>query len=145
MVQSYREEAGIDRDRRGGGVQSKKMIDVLDGFPDNVVACVAKGHVTKSDYDTLLIPRVEQALGHHEKIRCYYEIGKEFSGLDAGAAWEDAKIGIEHLTRWERVAVVTDVEWLRLATNAFRIFMPGAVRVFGLGESEEARRWITES
>jgi hypothetical protein len=25
---------------------------------------------------------------------------------------EDFKFGMEHITRWERVAVVTDVEWI---------------------------------
>lgn len=36
-----------------------------------------------------------------------------FSGIDAGAAWEDTKIGVEHLTRWERIAVVTDFDWMK--------------------------------
>ncbi len=119
------------------------MIEVLQGFPDNVVAWAAKGRVTKQDYEEVLIPAVERALERNGTIRCYYELSPEFTGFDAGAAWEDAKIGIEHLTRWERVAVVTDVEWIRLATNAFRFFMPGQVRVFSAAESVEARRWIT--
>ncbi len=119
------------------------MIEVLRGFPDNVVACAAKGHVSKQDYERVLIPEVERVLGRSAKIRCYYELSPEFKGFDAGAAWEDAKIGIEHLTRWERVAVVTDVEWIALAANAFRFLMPGQVRVFSLAESGEAKRWIT--
>lgn len=51
-------------------------------------------------------------------------------------------IGLEHLTRWERVAVVTDVEWLKLATNAFRFLMPRKVRVFPTSEAADAKRWI---
>ncbi len=31
--------------------------------------------------------------------------GREFSGLDSGAVREDFKIGVEHIARWERVAV----------------------------------------
>ncbi len=118
------------------------MVEILQGFPDNVVACAAKGQVTKQDYERVLIPSVERALERNAEIRCYYELRPEFRGFDAGAAWEDAKIGIEHLTRWERVAVVTDVEWIRLATNAFRFLMPGQVRVFSSAESAEAKRWI---
>ena len=119
------------------------MIELLEGFPDNVVACAAKGQVTKEDYERVLIPSVERALTRSAKIRCYYELSPEFKGFDAAAAWEDAKIGIEHLTRWERVALVTDVEWIRLATNAFGFLMPGRVRVFSAVESAEAKRWIT--
>ncbi len=120
-----------------------RMIELLQGFPDNVVACAAKGQVTKKDYEQALIPDVERALERNAKIRCYYELSPEFAGFDAGAAWEDAKLGIEHLTRWERVAVVTDVEWIRLATSAFRFLMPGQVRVFSAADSAEAKRWIT--
>jgi hypothetical protein len=32
----------------------------------------------------------------------YYEIAEDFSGFDPGAMWEDFKIGIEHLTRWDK-------------------------------------------
>ena len=119
------------------------MIEMLQGFPDNVVACAAKGHVTKQDYEQMVIPAVGRALERNAKVRCYYELGPEFKGFDAAAAWADTKVGIEHLTRWERVAVVTDVEWLRFATGAFFFLMPGHVRVFSLAESDEAKRWIT--
>ena len=121
------------------------MIQLLEGFPDDVVACAARGRVTKADYDGVLIPRVEQALSRNSKIRCYYQLGSDFSTFEPGAMWEDAKIGLEHLKQWERVAVVTDVEWLRLATNAFRFLMPGSVRVFPIAEAAEAKRWISGS
>ena len=119
------------------------MIEILQGFPDNVVACAAKGHITKQDYEHVLIPDVDRALERNAKIRFYYELSRDFEGFDAGAAWEDAIVGIRHLTRWERVAVVTDVDWIRLATSAFRFLMPGQVRVFSSAESAEAKRWIT--
>jgi hypothetical protein len=118
------------------------MIEVLQGFPENVVAVSAKGHVTRKDYDEVLIPRVKEALARHGKIRCYYELGPAFSALDGAAVWEDFKLGIEHLTRWERVAVVTDVPWIRLAVNFFRFLVPGDVKVFAAAQASEARRWI---
>ncbi|MGC2199566.1 MAG: STAS/SEC14 domain-containing protein [Stellaceae bacterium] len=118
------------------------MIEMLEGFPDGVVAAVAKGRVTKRDYDEALIPAVEAAFRRREKVRCYYELGREFSGMDAGAAWEDFRIGIGHLSGWERIAVVTDVDWVRLAINAFRFLVPGEIRIFPTSEVAEARRWI---
>jgi len=62
--------------------------------------------------------------------------------MDAGAAWEDFKLGIGHLARWERVAVVTDVDWIRVAMNFFRFLLPGEMRVFATSRASEARRWI---
>ena len=41
----------------------------------------------------------------------------DFAGLDIGAVWEDFMVGMESFTRWERVAVVTDVEWIKHAVG----------------------------
>lgn len=120
------------------------MIEQLAGFPDNVVAMAAKGHVTRDDYERVLIPSVRQALGQHPKIRCYYELGRDVQ-FDAGAVWEDFKIGLEYLSRWERIAVVTDVDWLRAAANAFRFLVPGEVRVFAMADVAQARDWIGQT
>ena len=118
------------------------MIEILKELPDGVVGFAAKGRVTRQDYESVLIPRLAQALRRPGKIRCYYELGNEFSGMDSGAMWEDFKIGVEHLTRWDRVAVVTDVDWIRRAMNMFRFLMPGEFRVFATSEAAEARRWV---
>jgi hypothetical protein len=118
------------------------MIEILEGFPGGVVALSAKGRVTRADYAEVLIPKVREALAGHAKIRCYYELGADFSGIEPAAVWEDFKVGIEHLSRWERVAVVTDVEWIRLAVGAFRFLVPGEIRIFSTAEAAEARRWI---
>ena len=118
------------------------MIELLTGFPDNVVAVRCIGRVTKSDYDAMLVPAVEKALKAHEKVRLYYEAGPEFSGIDPAAAWEDFKVGIEHLARWQRVAVVTHLDWMRITVRIFSFIMPGDVRVFPVTEIEQARDWI---
>jgi hypothetical protein len=36
-----------------------------------------------------------------------------------------------HLTRWERIALVSDVEWI-----------PAAMKTFPLSQAAEARTWI---
>lgn len=118
------------------------MIETLDGFPDNVVAVAARERITRQDYLDVLIPKVDAALARGGKVRLYYEIGADMTGVDAGAAWEDFRLGVEHLSRWERMAVVTDIEWISRTINVFRIFMPGQLRVFPLSEAEAARRWI---
>jgi hypothetical protein len=118
------------------------MIEILEGFPDDVVAAVATGRVTGEDYRRVLVPAVEAAFGRRPKLRCYYELGHEFSGMDAGAVWEDFRVGFRHLPGWERVAVVTDLEWIRHAINFFRFLVPGEVRIFPTRAADEARRWI---
>jgi SpoIIAA-like len=90
----------------------------------------------------VLIPAVTRALQHHSKVRVYYEVALEFAGIDAGALWEDFRVGVRHLSRWERIAVVSDVGWIRQAVNAFRFLMPGTLRVFPVDDAADARGWI---
>jgi SpoIIAA-like len=118
------------------------MIEMLESFPEGVVAAVAKGRVTRRDYDEVLVPAVEAAFRRRDKVRCYYEIGQEFFWMDAGAVWEDFRVGFGHLAGWERIAVVTDVDWVRLAINCFRFLVPGEVRIFSTSAAAEARSWV---
>lgn len=117
------------------------MIFELKIFRDDTMGFLCSGRVTKRDYQTVLLPAVRAALAAHPRIRIYYETTGDFS-LDAGAVWEDFKLGIEHLTRWERLAVVSDVEWLRHAVRTFGFLMPGRVRLFPGAQAELARAWV---
>lgn len=118
------------------------MIRLLDGFPSSVIAVVCEGRVTRADYEEVLIPRVNEVLAREGKVRLYYEIGAAFSGIDSEAVFEDFKLGMEHLSRWERMAVVTDVRWIRMTLAAFRFLMPGRLRLFDTSDAAEAREWI---
>lgn len=120
------------------------MIEALKGFPTKVLAFACKGHVTKHDYETVLIPAVEEALKQPGKVRLYYQIDPDFSGIDPGAMWDDFKVGMEHVLRWERIAVVTDVEWIRYTIRAFSFVIPGVAKVFRLSEAAKAREWILD-
>ena len=120
------------------------MIVLVKGLPDNVVAAECSGHVTRSDYESVLIPAVEAALQKHEKVKLYYRIGPEFQGIDPGAVLEDMKVGFSHLSRWKRIAIVTDVEWIRLAIRGFAFLLPGPVKFFDIGRESDAKQWIAE-
>jgi hypothetical protein len=120
------------------------MIERMEDLPGGVLGFSAKGEVTKHDYEEVIIPAVEGALTKSRKLRFIYVLGEDFTGFQAAAVWEDAKIGLKHLTSWERVAVVTDVEWIRVAMKAFGFLLPGHIRMFDNNEINEARRWILE-
>ena len=118
------------------------MIEILEGFPDNVLAFVCHGQVTRQDYDTVLVPAVEKALGDHEKLRLYYETASDFAGIEPRAVWEDTRVGLAHRSRWERFAVVTDIEWIRHTMRFFSFLMPGEMKVFPSSERRHAREWV---
>lgn len=118
------------------------MIDRIQNLPENVIGFTATGKITAGDYESVLIPAIEAELEKHEKIHLLYQMGPEFSGFSAGAMWEDAKVGIKHLTAWEKVAVVTDVDWIRGSFTLFRFAMPGQVKIFSNNQLDDAKEWI---
>lgn len=120
------------------------MVERIPDLPDNVIGFAAKGTVTADDYESVIIPAVEALFSRQSKVRFLYHLGEDFSGFDAAAMWDDTKLGLKHLAGWERMAVVSDVEWLRAAIKIFGLAIPGHVRVFHNRELAEATRWITE-
>jgi hypothetical protein len=120
------------------------MIEPVPDLPDNVLGFRAIGRITSEDYETVLIPAVEAKLAENKKVRLLYCLGEDFEGFEAGAMWNDAKVGLRHFTAWERIAIVTDVEWIRVSAKIFGFAMPGHVRVFNNGELNEAIEWLSQ-
>jgi hypothetical protein len=52
--------------------------------------------------------------------------------------FKDFKAGMEHLTRWERIAIVTDIDWIKYAIRLFSFLIPGAARLFPASEAAQA-------
>jgi hypothetical protein len=110
------------------------MITLIPDLPARTLGFQATGPVAADDYTTLLIPAVEAALPQHPKLRFLYCLGEDFQGFEPVALWQDARVGLAHLGAWERIAVVTDAEWLRAAMGIFSFLLPGSVRLFANGE-----------
>ena len=120
----------------------QRAIEILEGFPQDVVAIEAFGHVGRADYEGVLIPAVEERIRAEGKVKLLYIIGDSFAGFSAGAAWDDARLGFLHMGDFARVAVVTDVEWIRMGVKLFAPLLPSPVHVFHLKEAEAAKAWL---
>ena len=115
------------------------MLEIIKGLPKNVVGIAVEGRVTKQDCQDVLMPAIRKSLKRHDKIRLYYELNSRFPG----AAWDDLNVGIEHVPLCERVAIVTDVGWIRYTVKALRFLIPGEIQVFATVQASEGRAWIT--
>ena len=120
------------------------MIEKIVDLSDNALGFTAKGQVTVDDYETIIIPAVEELFSRQEKIRFLYHLGEDFTGFEAAAMWDDMKLGLKHLKGWEKMAIVSDIEWVRAATKIFGLVIPGHVRVFRNKDLGEATGWISE-
>jgi len=118
------------------------MITLLNDLPDHVIGLVADGQITREDYSQTVTPAVKAALAKHAKVSIYYELGTGFTGVDVGAGFEDFFLGVTHLMSWKRIAVVTDVEWMRKGSLFFGNLMPAEVQCYTMAERDQARAWV---
>lgn len=116
------------------------MIHALTGLPDGVIGFEADGEIHADDYATTLLPAVESQIAAHGEVRIVL-VFPDFAGYSAGAAWADLKMGTEHLTKWKRIAVVTDVEWMLHLVHLFGWMTPGEVETFPLADRAAAFAW----
>ncbi len=115
------------------------MIEPLENLPTGVIGFRAVGTVEPDDYKNVLDPAIDAA-GEH--VRLVYLIGDDFDRYSLGALWQDAKLGGGHsLKTWERVALVTDHDWIGHSVSLFAPLMPGKVKVFPLAQRDEAIGW----
>ena len=115
------------------------MLELIEGLPKNVIGIVATGRVTMQDCQDVLVPAIKKSRRRRDKIRLYYELNSRFPG----SAWDELDLGLEHASCCERVAIITDIGWVRLTVKALRFLIPSKIRVFPTIQAEEGRAWIT--
>jgi hypothetical protein len=121
------------------------MVERVIDLPAGVLGFRASGKMTRDDYREMMKP-IYAALERGEKLNIYFELGEDFDGLDLGALWEDLKaggsVGLKHRSSWERMALVTDKNWIKHAAAAAGPLAPGELRLFDPEEKAQAKAWI---
>lgn len=118
------------------------MLERALDTPAGVDAVKASGWVSKSDYEAVIEPLIDDARREGRRIRFLCELGPEFQSFTPGAGWEDFKVGMGAMRLFEGCAIVTDAGWIREPTRVMSFLMPCPVRVFGGQEREEALGWL---
>jgi hypothetical protein len=121
------------------------MIEPLTDLPDDVIGLRFSGHVTKDDYRNAILPPLKERIDRGEKVRLVVVIDKDFDRFEAGALWEDLRFGLgtglRHLSSWERMALVSDADWVRHSISLLGWLVPGEVRVFPVDQLDAATQW----
>ena len=115
------------------------MMKELSDLPAGVIGFEASGKIRAEDYRDVVLPALERAAATGE-VR-FVIVMRDFDGMSGGAVWEDLKVGFEHLRAWKRIALVTDITWMRDMTSLFGWMTPGEVKTFRLAELPEAAGW----
>lgn len=117
-------------------------VRMIEGMPSDVVAYEIIGTLTSRDYDGVLTPLIDEKLKIHDKLKVMVVFGDAFDGATAPAMWDDARLGFRHITGFSKIALVTDLDWLRQSARFFGPLVPAQMHVFGLNEMDDAKAWI---
>jgi hypothetical protein len=129
---------------RYSGLRSFDIVEVmmkeLTDLPAGVIGFEASGKLRAEDYRDVLLPAIGRAAAEGD-VRCLIGIG-EFDGITGGALWQDLKMGVEHMGAWKRIALVTDIEWMRHMASMFGWMTPGEMKHFPLADRAAAITWL---
>ena len=121
------------------------MIERIEDLPTATLGFSLHGEIHADDVSTVLEPAIAAALDQHDRIRTLIVCEDDFKGASLEALWDDAALGLRHWDGFERMAVVTDLSWLRQMLRAIGLFMPCPIKLFSAEQREDARRWLAES
>lgn len=120
------------------------MIHYLQNLPANIVGFKATGEITEKDFAETVMPKVKELIDKTDKLNYLLVLETSLENFTIGAWMKDAMMGIKHLTKWNKAAIVSDVEGIRNFTNFFSYLMPGEFKGFEHSELQKAIDWVSE-
>jgi MFS superfamily sulfate permease-like transporter len=100
------------------------------------------GRLVKADYEGF-VPEFERLVQKHGKLRLLFDM-TDFHGWDAGAAWQDLKLGLAHFADIERLAMVGETKWQHGLATFSKPFTRAKVRYFDHADAIKAQEWLEE-
>jgi hypothetical protein len=118
------------------------MITVMKDIPAYVAGFTASGEITKTDYENVLVPRIEEVYKAHGHIHFLFELRTDVGNFTTAAWWKDLMIGLRHFSKWKKMAIVTDQKVVEKISDWISPVLPGETKGFTLEELEQARTWV---
>jgi SpoIIAA-like len=124
------------------------MVEPMQNMPAGTIGFRVSGDVHADDYRRVLAPALNQAAESEQGVRALFVI-EDLDEIDAGALWQDTKLGFGAETRhrhaWKRAAIVTDIGWMVRSARVFAWMIPGEARVFQLAQLDDAKAWVADA
>jgi hypothetical protein len=118
------------------------MLTILKDVPPNVAGFHATGIVKAEDYTKVAIPEIDRVANLYNKINFLMLLDTDISNYDIGAWIKDIGVGIKHLTKWNKMAIVSDQDWVNKISEVIGYVIPGNVKSFPRAEYEFAKEWV---
>ena len=120
------------------------MLRRIDDMPPDPIGVEGSGEVEDDDWEHVAEPVLREALAKGGKLRLLYLLGPGVQEVEGDAAGAGAKFQARHATSFERVAVVSDEDWLRPALATLSFLLPGQAKGFRVADLAAAKAWLAE-
>ena len=121
------------------------MLRSISDMPAGTIGFEAIGEVEDDDWEEAVEPVLRREIADGRKVRLLYLLGPEARDVEGDAMSADAGFRMRHVTSFDRVAVVSDEDWMRPALRALSFLLPGKAKGFRVRELESAKAWLAEA
>jgi hypothetical protein len=118
------------------------MTELIPGLPEHIVAASCRRGLSGEEFDRVLRPAMETALDIYERIDVVLVLDEQPGDPSSRALWDDGRLGMSDLRKFRRLALVSDLDWVRTLVSTFGFFAPCSLKRFGIDELDAALRWI---
>jgi hypothetical protein len=120
------------------------MLRRMTDMPAGTIGFEAIGEIEDDDWERAVEPVLRDEMADGRKIRLLYLLGPEAREVEGDAMKADTGFRARHATSFERVAVVSDEDWMRPALRGLSFLLPGRARGFRVRELAAAKTWLAE-
>ena len=121
------------------------MLRRMSDMPAGTIGFEAVGEVEDDDWEQAVEPVLRREIADGRPVRLLYLLGPEAREVEGDAMSADAGFRARHATSFERVAVVSDEDWMRPALRALSFLLPGKARGFHVRELDAAKSWLADA
>jgi hypothetical protein len=118
------------------------MLQRMRDMPTGTIGFEARGEVEDDDWEDVVEPVLRTEIADGRKVRLLYLVGRESREVEGDAVSADAGFHARHAGSFERLAVVSDEDWIRPALRALSFLLPGKARGYHVRELAEAKSWL---
>jgi hypothetical protein len=118
------------------------MVRRMTDMPVGTIGFEAAGEVEDDDWEDTVEPVLRQEIAAGRKLRLLYLLGPATREVEGDAVKADTAFRARHASSFDRVAVVSDEDWVRPALRALSFLLPGKAKGFPVRDLAEAKAWL---
>src|SRR3954447_20427249 len=120
------------------------MVRAMADMPAGTIGFEAIGEVEDDDWERTVEPVLRSEIAAGRKVRLLYLLGAGARDIEGDALQADTDFRARHATSFERVAVVSDEDWIRPSLRALSVLLPGKAKGFHVRELDAAKAWLAD-